>query len=464
MATQAPSKAPSAVERSAIRKIAVRLVPFVALMFFINYLDRTAISFAGPNGMNDDLGLTAAQFGLASGIFFIGYIILEIPSNIALHKFGARRWLARIMVSWGLVSLAFTFVQNVEGLYTLRVLLGVAEAGFFPGAILFLSLWVPARYRSKVLALFYVAQPLTTVIGAPLAGALISQEGIFGLEGWRFMFLCVSLPAILIGLVAWFYLSDKPADAKWLTPEEKTWLTDELVVEDRAKAAHGNKGAMLAAVKSGRVWTLAFIYFGFIYGLYALAFFLPTIINGFQEQFGTKFDVFEKGLITAIPYLPAAIVLLLWSRDATKRGIRTWHIAGPAVVGGLSVPVALFMNSPTATIAVITVTACAIFAALPNFWTVPAKFLTGAGAAVGIALINTFGNIAGFAAGFVTGWLKDFSGSYVLSMFVVGGLMLLSGALMIALSRRDSTPDSPATLADDELSTLGSATTGEALR
>jgi MFS family permease len=431
------TSAQSAVERSAIRKIAVRLVPFVALMFFINYLDRTAISFAGPNGMNHDLGLTAAQFGLASGVFFIGYIVLEIPSNIALHKFGARKWLARIMVSWGIVSLLFTFVQNVEGLYALRVLLGVAEAGFFPGAILFLSLWVPARHRSKVLALFYVAQPLTTVIGAPLAGALISQDGIFGLAGWRFMFLCVSLPAILIGVIAWFYLSDNPAGAKWLTPQEKAWLADELAAEDRTKTGHTEKGAMRAAVRSGRVWTLAFIYFGFIYGLYALAFFLPTIISGFQEQFGTTFNVFEKGLITAIPYLPAAVVLLLWSRDATRRGVKTWHIAGPAVVGGLSVPLALFMGSPTATIAVITVTACSIFAALPNFWTVPAKFLTGAAAAVGIALVNTFGNIAGFAAGYVTGWLKDFSGSYVVPMFVVGGLMLLSGVLMVALSRRE---------------------------
>lgn len=467
MTTTAPPAhppVPSLVERSAIRKIAVRLVPFVALMFFINFLDRTAISFAGPNGMNKDLGLTAAQFGLASGIFFIGYILLEIPSNIALHKFGARKWLARIMVSWGIVSVGFTFVQNVEGLYTLRVLLGIAEAGFFPGAILFLSLWVPARYRSKVLALFYVAQPLTTVIGAPLAGALISQDGVLGLDGWRFMFLCVSVPAILIGIVAWFYLSDKPADAKWLTSEEKSWLSGELAVEDRTKTGHTEKGSMMAAVKSGRVWTLAFIYFGFIYGLYALAFFLPTIINGFQEQFGTTFNVFEKGLITAIPYLPAAVVLLLWSRDATKRGVRTWHIAVPAIVGGLSVPVALFMGSPTATIAVITVTACAIFAALPNFWTVPAKFLTGAAAAVGIALINTFGNIAGFAAGYVTGWLKDFSGSYVLSMFVVGGLMLLSGALMIGLSRRDTTPESPAALSDEELAPLGTATTSEVVR
>src|SRR5690349_13131122 len=187
-------------------------------MFFINYLDRTAISFAGPNGMNTDLALSAAQFGFASGVFFIGYILLEVPSNMALHKFGARRWLARIMVSWGAVAVLFTWVNSAGGLYFLRFALGVAEAGFFPGAILFLSTFVPAQHRGKILALFYLAQPLTTVIGAPLAGWLLGQNGVFGLENWRFMYLVVAIPAILIGLIAWFYLPDRPADAKWLTP------------------------------------------------------------------------------------------------------------------------------------------------------------------------------------------------------------------------------------------------------
>jgi len=460
MATSSTMAAP--VERSAIRKVAIRLVPFVALMFFINYLDRTAISFAGPNGMNDDLGLTAAQFGFASGVFFVGYILLEIPSNVALHKFGARRWLARIMVSWGIVSLLFTFVDSIGGLYSLRVLLGIAEAGFFPGAILFLSLWVPARYRSKILALFYLAQPLTTVIGAPLAGWLIGHDGVFGLAGWRFMFLCVSIPAILIGIATWFYLADSPRQAKWLSSEEQEWLTREIEGEAKTKTGHSSRGSLMTAMRSGRVWVLAVIYFGFIYGLYALAFFLPTIIAGFQEQFGTKFDVFEKGLITAIPYVPAAIVLYLWSRDAGKRGVKTWHIAVPAFVGGVSVPVALFMPGPAATIAVITVTASAIFAALPNFWTVPSKFLTGTAAAVGIALINTFGNIGGFAAGYVTGFLKDLSGSYVLPMIVVGGLMVLSGVLMVWLDRSgqiDETSDA-ATRTDDDGAPL--ATSGPA--
>jgi MFS family permease len=437
-----PAKSTNTVERSAIRKIAIRLVPFVALMFFINYLDRTAIGFAAPNGMNDDLGLTAAQYGFASGVFFIGYILLEVPSNLALHRFGARRWLARIMVTWGIVAVLFTFVQSYTQLSWLRFLLGVAEAGFFPGAILFLSLWVPARYRSKVLGLFYLAQPLTTVLGAPLAGWLLSHDGVFfGLEGWRFMFLGVGAPAIIVGVIAWFYLVDSPAKAKWLTPAERDWLTDEITRENAEKPATANAhgwGALRAAFSSGRVWTLSLIYFGFIYGLYALAFFLPTVIAGFQDQFGTTFNLMQKGLITAIPYLPAAVVLFLATRHATKHGVKTGHIAIPAVTGGISIPLALFAGSPAMTVFIITITACSIFAALPNFWTVPTQFLTGAAAAAGIALINTTGNVAGFAAPYVTGWLADANGGdYKVAFFAVGALMLLSAVLMVALGRRD---------------------------
>lgn len=436
------------VERSAIRKVSWRLVPFVALMFFINFLDRTAISFAGPNGLTKDLGLTAAQFGFAAGVFFIGYIVLEIPSNLALHKFGARRWLARIMVTWGIVALLFTWVSSVNGLYTLRFLLGVAEAGFFPGAILFLSMWVPAKHRSHILALFYLAQPLTIVIGAPLAALLIEAHGLFGLAGWRIMFFGVAIPAILVGVIAWFYLADKPADAKWLTTAERDWLTTSLDEEDRAKGASASKGhgSPVAALMSGRVWLFALMYFGLIYGLYALAFFLPTIIGGFEARFGTHFNVFQKGLITAIPYLPAAIALFLWSRDATKRGVRSWHIGVPALIGALSVPLAMQMGSPAATIAVITVTACAIFSALPNFWALPARFLSGAAAAAGIALINTVGNLAGFVAPYITGMAKDATGSYQLPMLIVGAMMLMSAALAFAIGRtsQERAPDAVA--------------------
>ncbi|SDD00397.1 Nitrate/nitrite transporter NarK [Glycomyces harbinensis] len=442
--SRSPAPAPP-VAQSAIRKVAVRLVPFVALMFFINYLDRTAIGFASPNGMNDDLALSAAQFGFASGVFFVGYILLEVPSNLALHKFGARKWLARIMISWGIVALLFTWVQNFEQLVALRFLLGVAEAGFFPGAILFLSMWVPAAHRGRILMLFYLAQPLTTVIGAPLAGALIQQHGVFfGLEGWRFMFMGVAIPAIVVGVIAWFYLKDKPADAKWLTPEEQAWLTNALEAEKTETEAAQGHASIRNAFGSGRVWALSFVYFGFIYGLYALAFFLPTIIDGFQAAAGTEFDVFEKGLITAIPYLPAAIAMYFWSRDASKRGLKTWHIALPALLGAVSIPLALYAGSPVATIAVITVTACAIFAALPNFWTLPTRFLTGAAAAAGVALINTIGNLAGFSAPYVTGAVHDWTGGYEVPMMIVGAFMLLSSVLMVALARRGNTAPAPA--------------------
>lgn len=409
------------------------MAPFVALMFFVNYLDRTAISFAAPNGMRDDLSLTAAQFGLASGIFFIGYILFEVPSNLALHRFGARKWLARIMVSWGIVALLFTWVSSATGLYALRFALGVAEAGFFPGAILFLSTWVPGRHRSRMLGLFYVAQPLTTVIGAPLAAILVQQHGwFFGLEGWRFMFFGVAVPAIGLGIAAWFYLDDRPADARWLDEDERRWLEHALADEDRQKTrTRGAAEGLRHALTEPKVWIYSVIYFGFIYGLYALAFFLPSIIDGFESQFGTHFGILAEGLITAVPYLPAALVLYLWSRDASRRGTRRWHIAIPAITGGLSVPLALYMDSPAATIAVVTITACSIFAALPNFWTLPARELQGSAAAAGLAIINTLGNLGGFSSGYVTGLLHDLSGSYVLPLFVVGGFMLLSAVLIL---------------------------------
>lgn len=439
------AKPPTAdsLEASTVSKVVWRLAPFMALMFFINYLDRTAIAFAAPNGMRSDLGLSAAQFGLASGIFFIGYILFEVPSNLALHRFGARKWLARIMVSWGIVALLFTWVSSATGLYTLRFLLGVAEAGFFPGAILFLSTWVPGRHRSRILALFYVAQPLTTVIGAPLAAILVQQnDWFFGLDGWRFMFFGVAIPAIVLGVIAWFYLDDRPADARWLREDERRWLETELAREGGgARRPTGAMEGLRGALTEPRVWIYSLIYFGFIYGLYALAFFLPSIIDGFESQFDTHFGVLAEGLITAVPYLPAAIVLYLWSRDASRRGVRRWHIAIPAVAGGLSVPLALYMNSPAATIAMVTVTACAIFAALPNFWTLPARELQGSAAAAGLALINTLGNLAGFSSGYVTGALHDASGGYTLPLFVVGGFMLLSAVLMMVAVPAGGAPE-----------------------
>lgn len=422
----------SAVEKSAIHKVSTRLVPFMALMFFINFLDRTAISFAAPHGMTEYLGLSAAQFGLASGVFFIGYILLEIPSNLALHKFGARKWLARIMITWGIVAVLFTWVQTPTQLYWLRFLLGVMEAGFFPGAILFLSMWAPARHRAKILGLFYLAQPLTTAIGAPLAGGLIQMHGLFGLDGWRLMFLFVGLPAVIVGILALFVLKDRPVDAPWLNSEEKDWLTSTLESE-AAATENVHKVGLRQTFMNGRVWALSLVYFGFIYGLYALSFFLPTIVNGFREQLG-EMNAAQEGLITGAPYVCAAVVLFLWSRMVQRSGLKTWHVVFPAFAGAIAIPTALHVQgNPLLTMVFVAITACSIFAVLPNFWTLPTQFLTGASAAAGTALINTVGNIAGFSAGYITGWLKDVTGGYQVPMFVVGGFMALSGVILILL-------------------------------
>lgn len=428
--------AESVAARATVRKISLRLAAFIGMMFFVNFLDRVAISFAGPVGMNHDLGLSAAQFGFAAGIFFIGYILLEIPSNLALHRVGARRWLARIMVTWGIVTVLFTWVQTAHQLYWLRFFLGIAEAGFFPGAILFLSLWVPQRFRSQVLASFYIAQPLTIVVGAPLAALLMQLHGLTGLAGWRSMYLGVGLLAVLVGVITWAWLPDRPAQAKWLSPAEKDWLQVELAREAEAP----RHVSPLQALGNGRVWLLAIVYFGLVYGLYAVAFFLPTIIAGFQSQAGTHFDVMQKGLITAIPYLPAAIVLFLWSRDATRRGVRAWHVGIPALVGAVAIPLAVQIAAPAGVMAMMTVVACAIFAALPVFWSIPSRFLSGGAAAAGIALINTIGNVAGFAAPYITGWLKGQTGGYQVPMVIVGVFMALSAAVVFSLALKPTPP------------------------
>lgn len=446
------TRSTAAIEKSAISKVSRRIVPFVALMFFINFLDRTAISFAAPHGMTDDLGLTAAQFGFASGVFFIGYILLEIPSNLALHRFGARVWLARIMITWGIVAVLFTWVQTATQLYWLRFLLGVAEAGFFPGAILFLSLWVPARHRAKVLGLFYLAQPLTTAVGAPLAGLLIQAHGLFGLEGWRVMFLGVGLPAVIVGVLCLWVLKENPHEASWLTEEEAAWLSNELDHEAK-KTEEKHKVSTWETFTNGRVWLLSIIYFGFIYGLYALSFFLPTIVAGFRDQVGSLNSLTE-GIITGTPYIFAAIVLYCWSRLVQKQGLQKWHIVAPAIAGGVCIPLSLVVvDNPIATMVLVTVTACSIFAVLPNFWTLPTQFLTGAAAAAGVALINTLGNIAGFSSGYVTGFLKDHTGDYLIPMIVTGGFMVLSGLLLLAMRRTSEVDASEANSSTEAVTT-----------
>jgi len=422
------------VSRETLRKVTIRLVPYLGLLYFINYLDRVNIGFAGPSGMKTDLGLTETAFGFASGIFFIGYLVLEVPSNLALHRFGARRWIARIMVSWGVVATAMAFVPDVTWLYILRFTLGVVEAGFFPGILLYLTYWFPQTQRAKIVALFMTAVPISTALGSTVSSLIIQYgNGVFGLSGWRFMFLVEGLPATVLAVVTWFFLTDRPAQAKWLTPVEKVWLTAEL---DAEYAARGEHWTVRKALTHPRVLGLALIYGGIVYGLYALGFFLPTIINGFQQQYGTHYSVVQRGLINAVPYVIGAVVMVVWSRHGDRTGERSWHVALPALAGGLAIPVALYLGNPFAAMIAVTVCAVGVLAALPTFWALPSTFLSGAAAAGGIALINSIGNVSGFVAPYVTGALKDLTGTQRAGLWVVGLAMIGSAVGVLALRSR----------------------------
>ncbi|BBZ22188.1 MFS transporter [Mycolicibacter hiberniae] len=423
----------SAVGRSTMRKVTRRLIPFLALLYFVNYLDRVNIGFAGPNGMNAALGMSATMFGFASGIFFFGYLLLEVPSNIALHRFGARRWLARIMLTWGIISTAIAFVPNAPTLVALRFLLGVAEAGFFPGIIFYLTLWFPAKQRARAVSLFMVAVPVSTAIGATLSSLVIDWgHGVFGLAGWRFMFLVEGLPAVALAFACWFYLTDRPATARWLDADERRWLETTLA-DEQATAGTDRHWPLMKTLRHRKVLTLAFVYFGIVYGLYAVGFFLPTIIAGFQQQFGSHLSIIERGLVTAVPYAVAAIVMVPWARHADRTGERIWHVALPAIAGGVCIPAALHMANPYLAMVAITVTTCSIMCAMPVFWALPPTFLTGAAAAGGIALINSLGNISGFGGPYVTGWLTGATGDGKAAMWVVGAFLLSSAAAVISL-------------------------------
>ncbi|MEJ2887627.1 MFS transporter [Actinomycetospora sp. OC33-EN06] len=425
-------------------------MPLLGLLYFVNYLDRVNIGFAGPNGMNAELGLTATVFGLASGIFFIGYLLLEVPSNLALHRFGARRWITRILVSWGIVATIMAFTPNATVLIILRFLLGVAEAGFFPGIILYLTFWFPAEYRARAVGWFMVAVPISTAVGSTVSAVIISAgDGLFGLSGWRVMFLAEGIPAILLGVVTLFALTDRPDQARWLAEDERGWLRRRLDAE-AAEVEAGGHWPLRRALTAPRILALAFVYFGVTYGLYALGFFLPTIVAGFEQQYGTKLDTIDKGLVTSIPYAVAAIGMVVWSRAADRAAARRdggflagergrrWWLALPMILGGIAIPIALYLQDPFSAIAAVTVCAVGTCAALPTFWPLPSQFLTGAAAAGGIALINSLGNLSGFVAPYVTGGLADLTGSQRAGLWVVGIVTVVAAVVALSVGRRTS--------------------------
>jgi len=438
--TPTPSEGDDEMSARVMRKVATRLIPFLGIAYFLNYIDRTNISFAKLT-MSEDLGLTSSMYGFASGIFFVGYILLEVPSNIALHKFGARRWIARILVSWGLVAALMAFVPNAGSLYFMRILLGIAEAGFFPGIMLYLMFWFPRATRVKLVGVFMVALPLSSALGAPISASIIQyMHNFMGLEGWRVMFLLEGIPTVVLGVVAWFYLTDRPKDAKWLTLEERTWLDARMTAEHATTATNGHV-SIRSSLRNTTVWLLGLTYFGIGYGLFAISFFLPTIVEGFAESFDTTFSIAQNGLIVAVPFTLGAIALILWSRHSERTGERMWHVIAPTALAAVSIPVAMYMDSPLATMAVISLTAIGIFSALPVFWYLPTTFLSGQGAAAGIALVNTIGASAGLVAPWLTGRLLDTTGSSRTGLWVVGIMMGMAVVVLLTLRHRLAAAD-----------------------
>jgi MFS transporter, ACS family, tartrate transporter len=414
--------ASDAVLQSAVRKAALRFVPLLTIAYLFNYLDRTSLGFAALT-MNQQLGLSAGQFGLAAGIFFVGYCLFEIPSNLLLYRFGARRWLARIMISWGIVSAATAFVVGPNSFYALRLLLGIAEAGFFPGVTFFLAAWFPTQYRTRMLAWFLIGIPLSSLIGGPVCAMLLQMEGIWGLAGWQWLFLLVSLPCIPLGLVTLRLLADRPQAARWLTPEERDVLDGVLASEVRERP----HASLMAALTDTRVLICAAIQFGFTLGSYGIGIWLPLMLREYH------LSTLAIGWVAAIPYLFASAGMILWARHVDQKGRRIVNLAIACLLGAIGLVAPVLSGSVTVALIGFSAALVGVTSARAIFWTIPTRFLTGVAAAGGLAFINSIGTFGGFVGPSMMGWLREFSGSYVFGLSAVAVVMLAATVASMSL-------------------------------
>lgn len=411
-----------------VAKVTRRLLPFLAASFVVAYLDRVNIGFAALS-MNEALGFSPIVFGWGAGIFFLGYCLLEAPSNYMLERVGARLWIARIMVSWGIVSALMAVVWSEASFITLRFLLGAAEAGFAPGVIFYLTYWVPARHRARCLGGFLLALPLATVIGAPLSGlVLATMDGVAGLSAWRWLFIVEAVPATLLGVAAYFYLTDKPEDAAWLTPKERAEL--QRVIDAETIETDGGAHAPWRAARDPRVLTLGLVYFGIVASLYGLGFWLPQIINAFG------YGALGTGFVTAIPYFCGAVAMVAWSRHSDATGERIRHAAAAAALSAGGLAISAFFKSPAASMIALSLASVGTLAAFPPFWTLPTAFLSGMDAAVGIALVNSIGNLAGFFGPYLVGWIKSTTGEFSYALLALAAAPLASAAAMIFIEKK----------------------------
>lgn len=412
------------IEQRTISKVSWRLLPLLMVSYFVAYLDRVNLGFAGAS-MSKDLGFTSTVFGNAAGIFFIAYFLFEVPSNLALERFGARRWIARIMFSWGVLSMAQAWVGGATSFNVVRFLLGIAEAGFFPGVIFYLTLWFPAAYRARIVGWFMFAIPISTVIGSPISGFILNMEGVWGMHGWQWLFILEALPALVLTFVVLIYLPDRPKNAKWLTPDEANWLQKTLDAEQRHRESI-HKISWKQALLNWKVISLGIVYMGITVPLYGLGFFLPQIIKGF----GGLSNV-EIGFINAFPYLVGAIAMVYWTRWSDARRERKLFLLIPLACIFLGLVAAAELSAPIPKMAAVTLAAFGIFTALPVFWTVPTALLSGVAAAAGIAWINSIGNLGGYIGPTIFGVLRDRMGNDFYAVLFLALLSVLAFALVL---------------------------------
>jgi ACS family tartrate transporter-like MFS transporter len=401
-----------------------RRLPFLCLLFIVNYLDRTNVAMAKLT-MLDDAHLSNAAYGLGAGLFFIGYFAFEVPSNLILHRVGARRWIARIMITWGLCSAAMFLTRGPRSFYALRFLLGVAEAGFFPGIVLYLTHWIPARRRAKTLSLFLTATALSGVVGNPLAGQILKLDGIAHLHGWQWLFLLEAVPPIVLGILILTsrILPERPAEATWLTQEQRAWIDDQLI-SDRAHPLVDHVGDLRAAV-DWRLALLSAIYFLLIMGLYGFVYWVPSIVKNL-----TRAKDATVGFVSAVPFVVGAITMVGIGALADRRGQRRWTVSFCALIGAIGIATLAATTGAAVGIAALCVAAIGIFGSLGPFWAIPTRYLRGTAAAAGIAVINSIGALAGFVAPYAIGYAKDKTGSFAAGLFVVA-VSLLLGSVMI---------------------------------
>jgi MFS family permease len=409
-------------QQAVLTKVALRFVPLLTLAYVINYLDRTNIGVAALT-MNRDLGFSQTEFGLGAGILFVGYTVFEVPSNLALYRIGARRWIARIMITWGLVSVATAWVFDANSYYVARFALGVAEAGFFPGVAYFFAAWFPTQYRARMLAWFLVAVPLSSVIGGPISGLLLEMNGVFGLLGWQWLFIVEGVPAVVLGLVVLRVLSDRPEMAAWLSPEERSVLNAMLAAEKRERP----KSSLAAALSDTRVVMLAAIQFGFTLGSYGIGIFLPQIIKGFG------LTNLAASVLSAVPYIFASAAMLWWAWYVDRTGRKIGNLAVACAVGTAGLLASVATGNLVVAVAALTVALIGITSARAIFWPIPTRFLAGVGAAAGLAFINSIGTAGGFAGPYLMGWLRDFTGSFEAGLIVMAGFLVAASLLAWSL-------------------------------